>query len=354
MEKQVLCELRSASRFYTVRKGLFSSTVRTVKALEKVSLGLRRKEILGLVGESGCGKSTLARLILGLEEPTEGRVLFEGTPIPSENRNAMKAFRKRVQIVFQDPFSSLNPKKNIFQTISQPLKIHKLVTEEQRRDEVRRLLRISGIDTPGLENRYPHEFSGGQRQRICIARALATRPDGIVADEPTSALDVSVQAQIINLLLDLHETRGISCLFISHDLPLVGFVSHSIAVMYRGNIMEIMPKQDFDLGRIPHQNGWIPHHPYTLYLLEAVPVPDPKLYNKKAGREPCGTSGTEKGPSETVKGSRGCVFASRCPYVYRRCLESRPKLREAGRGHFIACHIKGALPEKGVHEKHEI
>ena len=353
MEQEVLCELRSASRFYKVRKGLFSSSVRTVKALEKVSLALHRKEVLGLVGESGCGKSTLARLILGLEEPTEGRVLFEGTPIPSGDRNAMKGFRKRVQMVFQDPFSSLNPKKTILQTISQPLRIHKLAGEEQLRSEVRKLLRISGIDTPGLEDRYPHEFSGGQRQRICIARALATRPDVIVADEPTSALDVSVQAQIINLLLDLHETGGISCLFISHDLPLVGFVSHRIAVMYRGNIMEIMPKRAFDLGIRAGQSRRIPHHPYTLYLLEAVPVPDPKLYTK-AVRQPSGKSGTDNGPAETVKGSGGCVFASRCPYVYSKCLEARPKLREAGGGHFIACHMKGAVPEKGVHEKHEI
>ena len=353
MEQQVLCELRSVSRFYRVRRGLFSSTVRTVKALEKVSLELRRKEVLGLVGESGCGKSTLARLILGLEEPTEGRILFEGTAIPSDDRNSMKAFRKRVQMVFQDPFSSLNPKKTIFQTISQPLRIHKLVREEQLRDEVRKLLRISGIDTPGLEDRYPHEFSGGQRQRICIARALATRPDVIVADEPTSALDVSVQAQIVNLFLDLHETRGISCLFISHDLPLVGFVSHRIAVMYRGNIVEIMPKPAFDLDSSPRQHRRIQHHPYTLYLLKAVPVPDPKIY-KNLVRESSGKQNTGNGPYETVKGTKGCVFASRCSSVHRKCLESRPELREAGRGHFIACHMKGTLPGKGVHAKYEI
>ncbi len=344
MEQPILCALRNASRYYKVRKGFFSSEIRTLKALEKVSLELKRKEVLGLVGESGCGKSTLARLILGLEQPSEGQVLFEGQPIPFGKPEAMKAFRKRVQMVFQDPFSSLNPKKTIFQTISQPIRIHKLVRDEELRQEVRRLLRISGLDTPGIEDRYPHEFSGGQRQRICIARALATRPDVIVADEPTSALDVSVQAQIINLLLDLHESKGISCLFISHDLPLVGFVSHRIAVMYKGNLMEIMPRNTFDLGGKGPKGGCHPHHPYTEYLLSAVPVPDPKLYRKGQPSPP--PIRRDSGASSKPTDQNGCVFSPRCPFVEQRCLDSRPAMKEMGKGHFIACHRISALLRK--------
>jgi len=346
MKQNVLCELRSASRFYRARKGFFSSEVKIVRALERVSLELQRKEILGLVGESGCGKSTLARLILGLEEPSEGKVLFEGSPIPHKDKKAMKAFRKRVQMVFQDPFSSLNPKKTIFQTISQPLKIHRLVEESQLREEVRRLLLMSGLETPGIEDRYPHEFSGGQRQRICIARALATRPEVIVADEPTSALDVSVQAQIINLLLDLHESRDISCLFISHDLPLVGFVSHRIAVMYKGNILEIMPRSRFDLGSNDQKDFQHYHHPYTNYLLRAVPVPDPKLYMDRTAGPKAGEYAAEIHPEESESG--GCVFAARCPFVEQKCLESRPVLSEVAEGHFISCHLVKGWPEKGV------
>ncbi len=342
----VLYELNGASKFYRVRKGFFSGEIRTIKALEKVWLRLHRKEVLGLVGESGCGKSTLARLVLGLEKPSEGSVLFEGRPIPVDKSEELRSFRKRVQMVFQDPFSSLNPKKTIFQTISQPLRIHRLVDESALRDEVRKLLKISGLDTPGIEDRYPHEFSGGQRQRICIARALATRPDVIVADEPTSALDVSVQAQIINLFLDLHESRGISCLFISHDLPLVGFISHRIAVMYKGNIMEIMPRRAFDLGGSKPGSGRNLHHPYTEYLLDAVPVPDPGLYTRAGRTSKPGRPAREKG-GETRE-NPACVFASRCPRAQGKCLELRPSLREVTPGHFIACHLAGSLQKTGV------
>ncbi len=352
MKQQVLCELRSVSRFYSVRKGFFSSPVQQVRALEKVSLELQRNEILGLVGESGCGKSTLARLILGLEQPTEGEVLFENMPIPFNDRYAMKEFRKRVQMVFQDPFSSLNPKKTIFQTISQPLRIHGLVKENRLRQEVRKLLRTAGLDSPGILDRYPHEFSGGQRQRICIARALATSPDVLVADEPTSALDVSVQAQIINLLMDLHESRAISCLFISHDLPLVGFVSHRIAVMYKGNIMEIMPRSAFGLNE---QHGKkILHHPYTHFLIDAVPVPDPALYRHNRRSSPSKASGSISLSNALDSSYKGCVFAPKCPYVWEKCIESRPKLREIGKKHFVSCHIKGNLPDKGVSIDHEV
>ncbi len=342
MKGSVLYELRDASKTYKVRKGFFSGQVCTIKALEKVRLALFRKEILGLVGESGCGKSTLARLVLGLEKPSEGRVLFEGRPIPTGDRQAEMAFRKRVQMVFQDPFSSLNPKKTIYQTISQPLRIHGMAAKSALRDEVRKLLRISGLDSPGIEDRYPHEFSGGQRQRICIARALATRPDVIVADEPTSALDVSVQAQIINLFLDLHESRGISCLFISHDLPLVGFISHRIAVMYRGNILEIMPKHTFDLGVMHREDRRHPHHPYSKYLLDAVPVPDPELYGTGL-RVP--SELREPVVGKTEQNSSACVFASRCPQAMKQCVKHKPMLREVSSGHFIACHL--ASPAEG-------
>ncbi len=352
MGSQALCELRGASRYYKVRKGFFSSEVRILKALDKVDLELKKGEILGLVGESGCGKSTLARLVLGLERPTKGEVLFEGRPIPFGNNEQIRAFRRRVQMVFQDPFSSLNPKKTIFQTISQPLKIHKLVGKDEIRREVRKLLKISGLDTPGIEDRYPHEFSGGQRQRICIARALATRPDVIVADEPTSALDVSVQAQIINLLLDLHESKGISCLFISHDLPLVGFISHRIAVMYKGNLLEIMPKRAFDLGNTDPPKRTYPHHPYTEYLLDSVPIPDPHLYQEQG---PPSWLRPKTPETEWQKGlENGCVFASRCPLIQQKCVDSRPAFTELDKNHFIACHRIEALMGKGVDKEDEI
>ena len=239
-----ICEFRAVSKDYAVRHGFFASSTYRIKALDRVNLSVKEGEILGLVGESGCGKSTLARIALGLESPTSGQVLFSGDDIADFDKTRLQNFRRQAQMVFQDPFSSLNPKKTVLKILSEPLKIHRLYSKNHYKERVIRLLKEVGLDEQVL-NRYPHEFSGGQRQRIGLARALATNPKMIVADEPTSALDVSIQAQIINLFLDLHERHRLSLLFISHDLPVIQFVSHRVAVMYKGQLMELMPKNAF-------------------------------------------------------------------------------------------------------------
>jgi len=333
---EIICTIQGVSKLYRVKKGFFSAKTMEIQALDNVSLKVRRQEILGLVGESGCGKSTLARLILGLEKPSAGKINFEGIDLSALKGDDLKRFRKKVQMVFQDPFSSLNPKKTIFQIISQPLRIHGICPKSELRREVRRLLEMAGLHNPGIENRYPHEFSGGQRQRIGIARALATRPDLVVMDEPTSALDVSIQAQIINLILDLQESRNITCLFISHDLPIVEFVSHRVAVMYKGAIVEIMPKERFGLVQ---KGPDTPHHPYTDFLMKSVPVPTPEA-------SMCGTGQTDHDLEEPfeAKSSRwdnlsGCKFYPRCPHATQKCKDEKPLPVEISQGHTIFCHL---------------
>lgn len=349
MEDKVICSLEEVSKHYKVRKGFFAGSTTKIKALDDVSINIYRQEILGLVGESGCGKSTLARLILGLEKPTKGTIRFEGIDLSALTGRKLREFRKRAQMVFQDPFSSLNPKKTIFQIISQPLKIHKICPKDKLQQEVRRLLKNAGLANPGIEYRYPHEFSGGQRQRIGIARALATRPDLVILDEPTSALDVSIQAQIINLILDLQESRKITCIFISHDLPIVEFVSHRIAVMYRGTIVEIMPKEAFGTGQ--QQIDTVPHHPYTRFLMKSIPVP------KVNPEGTCqGESKSALNEEEDIEANRtldsesswnGCPFYHRCPEKVKMCNNTRPAPVEISKGHFISCHLFNSQ-EKGV------
>ncbi len=341
--QEPLCALEGVSRHYRVRRGFFAASSAVVKALDEVSLSVAKGEVLGLVGESGCGKSTLAKVALALEPPTSGRVFFEGRDLSTLDRQEKRRFRQKVQMVFQDPFSSLNPKKNIFQILSEPLKIHGLARRDELGQRVRQLLSAVGMDSPGVEGRYPHEFSGGQRQRIGIARALATDPELIIADEPTSALDVSVQAQIITLLMDLHREKGLSYLFISHDLPLVQFVSHRIAVMYMGNLVELMPRRLFGGGI----KGAGASHPYTRYLLSAVPVPDPELYRSKRQAGACMPEGSkgvqDAGPRQEIKAQepdQGCVFASRCPEAQDICFSSRPELSPKAPGHLVACHFR--------------
>jgi len=338
MEKDAICSLHRVSKHYKVKKGFFAGTTTEIKALNKINLDIFRQEILGLVGESGCGKSTLARLILGLEKPTRGTIRFEGVDLSSLDAQELRKFRKRAQMVFQDPFSSLNPKKTIFQIISQPLKIHKICPKNQLRNEVRRLLRMAGLGSPGMEDRYPHEFSGGQRQRIGIARALAPRPDLVILDEPTSALDVSIQAQIINLILDLQESREITCLFISHDLPIVEFVSHRIAVMYQGTIVEIMPKKAFSLRGQKGTDS--PHHPYTTFLMESIPIPE--LQNQDTCRAGIPKSVIKKKLFEQEKDEQfeaACPFYTRCSKSRKKCAKVSPSMVEVAKGHFIACHL---------------
>ncbi len=312
-----LLELSGVTKVYKVSSGFFSARRQEVVAVDSVDLAVWPGEVVGLVGESGCGKSTLARMALGLEAPEQGEVWFKGRPLASLDKGGRARFRRSVQMVFQDPMSSLNPKKTIWATLREPLVIHGICKGAACRDEAERLMREVGL-APHLLDRYPHEFSGGQRQRIGLARALATRPSLVVADEPTSALDVSIQAQVINLLLDLHESRGISFLFISHDLPLVHFVSSRVCVMYKGRIVEIYPSGKADE---------LAHHPYTSYLMEAVPVPVP---------------GAMKGVEETVERDggqvwSGCSYGPFCDLSTGQCRKERPLLREVGQDHFVAC-----------------
>jgi peptide/nickel transport system ATP-binding protein len=324
--EQPICELKAVSKDYAVRHSFFASSTYRIKALDRVNLSVKEGEILGLVGESGCGKSTLARIALGLESPTSGQVLFSGDDIADFDKTRLQNFRRQAQMVFQDPFSSLNPKKTVFKILSEPLKIHRLYSKNHYKEQVIRLLKEVGLDGQ-IMNRYPHEFSGGQRQRIGLARALATNPKMIVADEPTSALDVSIQAQIINLLLDLQERHRLSLLFISHDLPVIQFVSYRVAVMYKGQLIELMPKNAF----LQSPNS---HHPYTSLLLSAVPVPDPKMGLKAKRRDHILTCG-----HENHRYQNGCAFSLRCGLATDRCRTERPVWTKVAEDHFIACHF---------------
>ncbi len=329
---RTICLLQDISKEYRIRRGFFDTRGQKLRALDRVTLGVAENEILGLVGESGCGKSTLAKVALGLERPSSGQVFFEGNNVADLDRQRLKLFRRKAQMVFQDPYSSLNPKMTIFQIVSEPLRIHKLCPPREYRDQVARLLKDVGMEMKGIEDRYPHEFSGGQRQRIGLARALATRPKLIVADEPTSALDVSIQAQIINLLLDLQERHGLSYLFISHDLPIIQFVSHRVAVMYKGQLMELMPRKDFitDLDK-----GTGIHHPYTEFLLKSVPIPDPQrpIHTETGHRQ-------DVSIRPLAPHFHGCAFAVRCRFSKKICLETRPRFKEVTRNHFMACHVR--------------
>jgi len=317
----VLLEIRDLYKSFPVKAGL-GKTVEA-KAVDGVSLSVARGEAVGLVGESGCGKSTLGRLALRLLEPTAGSVFFEGRNLSTLAREDLRALRKNVQIIFQDPFASLNPRMRIKEIISEPLVIHNLAKGKELEERAAALLDKVGLPADALR-RYPHEFSGGQRQRVGIARALASTPSFIVADEPVSALDVSVQAQIINLLVDLREELRLSFLFIAHDLNLVRHFSDRVAVMYLGKIVEIAPAEEI------YRN---PSHPYTEALLADIPVADPTIKKKHI---------LLKGdiPSPTQIPS-GCRFHTRCIYRFEPCDKIVPRTTDLGNGHYVDCHLRG-------------
>lgn len=317
----IILDVKDLKKYFPIRGGVFQRTVGWVKAVDGISFQLKRGETLGIVGESGCGKSTAGRTILRLHSVTGGRVLFNGQDISKISRKELRNLRPQMQMVFQDPYSSLNPRMTVGQIIGEALLDHHISSREQMREKVVETMEVCGLSSYYV-NRYPHEFSGGQRQRIGIARSLALDPSFIVCDEPVSALDVSIQSQIINLLGDLQRERNFSYIFISHDLSVVEYISNRVAVMYLGSIVEMAPKDELYNHAL---------HPYTQALLSAIPVPDP---TKKRSRTLL--SGDIPSPSNPPS---GCKFRTRCPKACDKCAKEIPEYRDAGNEHFVACHF---------------
>ncbi len=322
-QQEALLRVEGLTMWFPIRSGLLQRTVGHIKAVDGVDFHIYKGETLGLVGESGCGKSTAGRAILQLYRPTAGRVYFGEDDLTTMKGDALRRQRRRMQMIFQDPYASLNPRMTVGAIVAEPLEVHGLGSKQENRERVQELLRTVGLN-PYFVNRYPHEFSGGQRQRIGIARALAVNPEFIVLDEPISALDVSIQAQVINLLEDLQAEFGLTYLFIAHDLSVVRHISDRVAVMYLGKIVELTDRNQLYAN---------PKHPYTVALLSAVPIPDPIIEER---RRRIILEGDVPNPANPPQ---GCNFCTRCPKVMDICREQEPQFKDAGGGHFVACWL---------------
>lgn len=323
VNNDVLLRVDELKMHFPIYRGVFQRQVGAVRAVDGVSFDVKRGETLGLVGESGCGKSTTGRTILQLYKPTDGNVHFEGKNLVRLKGEEMRLMRRKMQMIFQDPYASLNPRMTVGQLVGEPLMVHNVATGGEINERVAHLLELVNLN-PTFASRYPHEFSGGQRQRIGVARALALQPSFIICDEPISALDVSIQAQVVNLLEELQEKFNLTYLFIAHDLSMVRHISKRVAVMYLGVIVELAERDDLYKE---------PLHPYTQALLSAVPIPDPVADAKRARMILEGDVPSPANPPS------GCRFRTRCPIAEARCAESRPDFREVKPGHFVACHL---------------
>ncbi|CAM3283737.1 ABC transporter ATP-binding protein [Sporolactobacillus spathodeae] len=318
---ELLLDVANLKKYYPIKQGVFNKTKETVRAVDGVSFKVNKGETLGIVGESGCGKSTTGRMIMRLIEPTDGKVIFEGQDILNLSKHEMRKVRKDIQMIFQDPFASLNPRQTVGQIIEEPMIVHKMGDRKKRQARVQELLELVGLSAYHAK-RYPHQFSGGQRQRIGIARALAVEPKLIIADEPVSALDVSVQSQVLNLLQDLQKKLNLTYIFIAHDLSVVRHISNRVGVMYLGKMVELADSET--LYREPK-------HPYTQALLSAVPIPDPENKTKRII-----LSGDVPSPAHPPS---GCPFHDRCPVAKAICSEEIPHLRELADGRLVSCHL---------------
>ncbi|MHB8075265.1 ABC transporter ATP-binding protein [Desulfosporosinus fructosivorans] len=322
-KEEIILEVKDLVKHFPMGGGFFGQNQKVVHAVNGISFKVMKGETLGIVGESGCGKSTAGRTIIRLYEPTSGQIIFEGQDVTKAEGNDLLNLRRQMQMIFQDPYASLNPRMTVGDIVGEGLDIHKLASGQARTDRIYELLEVIGLN-PEHANRFPHEFSGGQRQRIGIARALSVNPRLIICDEPISALDVSIQAQIVNMLEELQEKLGLTYLFIAHDLSMVKHISHRIAVMYLGRIVELA--DSFELYKNPQ-------HPYTQALLSAIPIPDPRV---EATRKRIVVSGTVPSPIDPPS---GCYFRTRCPYAKAVCSEQVPQLKELGSNHIAACHL---------------
>ncbi len=329
-DKNVLLQVRNLKKYFPITQGLLIQRhVNDVKAVDGVSFDVYRGETLGLVGETGCGKTTVGRTILRLYEPTAGEILFDNVNLAELQEGALRRIRRRMQMIFQDPYASLNPRMTVGSIIAAPLEVHEKLSAKEKNERVQELLKMVGLN-PDFVNRYPHEFSGGQRQRVGIARSLALNPDLIICDEPISSLDVSIQAQIVNLLEELQDRLGLTYIFIAHDLSMVRHISDRMAVMYLGKVMELADRDEIYLR---------PLHPYTQALMASVPIPDPDKKRKRSilvGDIP-----------SPVNPPKGCNFNTRCPIAEEICRLKEPEYREMGKGHWVACHFAERFVNEG-------